>query len=145
MLTDEFWLQRRRTNEGASISLSDDLRVTCSEIGIQSGWVDEQRQWGYEESTSRLTAWYAIANYTSMNVWLACRLLALLLDCRVNVAYLQVYISVYISILACSYFHVYIWSNEEYVCEVCDHTRQYMMIHTLGMWLYMEYINILIF
>ena len=37
MLTDEFGLQRRRINEGASISLSDDLRVTGSEIGIQSG------------------------------------------------------------------------------------------------------------
>ena len=38
-----------------------------------------------------------------------------------------------------------IWSNEECVCEVCDHTRQYMMVYTLGMWLYMEYMDIIIF
>ena len=32
-----------------------------------------------------------------------------------------------------------------YVCEVCDHTRQYMVIYTLGMQPYIEYMDILIF
>ena len=38
-----------------------------------------------------------------------------------------------------------IWPNEEYVYEVCDHTRQYMMVYTLDMWPYMKYRDILIF
>ena len=37
-----------------------------------------------------------------------------------------------------------IWSNEEYVWEVCIHIRIYMMIYMLGMWPYMEYMDILI-
>ena len=37
-----------------------------------------------------------------------------------------------------------IWSNEEYIREVCVHTRLYMMVYMLGMWPYIEYMNILI-
>ena len=35
--------------------------------------------------------------------------------------------------------------SKKYVCEVCDHTRQYMVVYTLSMQPYMEYMDILIF
>ena len=84
----------------------------------------------------------SVCTHTFTNVYMIRLYLIFLCTCTIHIYILH---SLVATPTCISYDVWCIWPNEEFVCEVCDHTRQYMMVYTLGMRPYMEYMDILMF